>query len=308
MIPTLIDYHDRPTWLAARGSGVGASEVSALFGQSPWASMFSLWAEKTGIAAPVEIDEDYLIWGQLQEEPVAKFYELRTGRKVWTGGSPYCVAQHERLPMFRCTPDRLVLGAPDIGMDEPGGLQIKSAAWFMAEDWEDGPPPHVQIQVQSEMACTGARWWSVPVYLGGKFRTYDVLRDEVMIAEIEAQVSWFWRMVETKTPPDIDGHAATGKVLKRLHPHDNGEAVGLPVEAVAWFDELTARRAEIAEAQRAAKRLKAGPENNLRALIGEATFGILPDGRVLSLRTQMRQPPEEESVFRTLKLETKKGK
>lgn len=308
MIKTLTDYGTRSNWLAARGSGIGASDVSALFGLSPWASMFSLWAEKTQLAAPVDIDEDYLIWGQLQEEPVAKFYELRTGRKVWKGGSPYCIAQHERLPMFRCTPDRLVESAADIGFDEPGGMQIKAAAWFMADDWAEGPPPHVQIQVQSEMACTGARWWSVPVYLGGKFRNYDVMRDETMIAEIEAQVEWFWGLVQSRTQPEIDGHAATARVLKALHPRDNGETVDLPVDAIALYDDLNAQRAVISEAQRIAKKLKAGPENNLRALIGSATFGRLPDGRVLSLRTQTRQPPEEESVFRTLKLEKKKGK
>lgn len=308
MIETLTDYHDRPRWLAARTSGIGASEVSALFGLSPWQSMFTLWAEKTGLATPVEVDEDYLTWGQLQEEPVAKFYEIRTGRKVWTGGSPYCIAQHPTLSMLRCTPDRLVVSAPDIGMDSPGGMQIKAAAWFMEHDWQEGPPPHVRIQVQTEMACTGACWWSVPVYLGGKFRNFDVMRDDAMIAEIEAQVSWFWTLVESRTQPEIDGHAATAKILKRLHPDDNGLTVDLPDEAIGWADELFAARAVIAERARAAKKLKAGPENNLRAAIGSATFGRLPDGRTLSLRTQTRAPSEEESVFRTLKLEKTKGK
>lgn len=305
MITTLTDYHDRPSWLAARQSGIGASEVSALFGLSPWASMYSLWAEKTGLAAPLEQDEDYLTWGQLQEEPVAKFYEIRTGRKVWTGGSPYCIAQHPELSMFRCTPDRLVESAPDIGMETPGGLQIKACSWFMSSQWEEGPPPHIKIQVQAEMACTGALWWSVPVYLDGKFRNYDVMRDASMIAEIEEQVRWFWGMVESKTQPEIDGHAATTKVLKRLHPEDNGLAVDLPTDAIAWTDELLAARAEISAASRAAKKLKDGPENQLRAAIGSATYGRLPDGRVLSLRTTTREPPEEASVFRSLRLEKK---
>jgi len=304
MIDTLVNYHTRERWLAARAGGIGASDVSALFGLSPWASAFSLWCEKTGLAEPVERDEDWLTWGLLQEEPMAKFYELKTGRKVWTGGSPYCVARHPNLPMFSCTPDKIVFSAPDIGFESPGGLQIKSAAWFMAHDWDQGPPPHVQIQVQSEMACTGADWWSVPVNLGGRFRNFDVMRDQSMINEIEAQVVWFWDLVQSRTPPDIDGHDATTAILKRLHPQDNGESVDLPPEAVAFADEVFSARVAIAEAEKSAKNLKAGPENYLRALIGGATFGRLPDGRLLSLRTTSRTGYQvEASTYRALKLE-----
>lgn len=307
MIDTLIDYHDRASWLAARGAGVGASEVSALFGVSPWQSAYSLWAEKIGLAPPVEVDGEWLHWGQLLEEPIAQRYQMVTGRRLWTGGSPYCIAKHGTIPVFFCTPDRLVQSAPDIGRDDPGLLQVKNTAAFMAHNWDDGPPVHVAIQVQAEMACTGAEWASIAVLVGGnKFRYFDVQRQPATIAEIEEQVRWFWSLVESRTAPEIDGHEATANLLKRLHPADDGSTVDLPEAAIEWADAVLNGRALIADADRAGKQLKAGPENSLRAAIGSATFGRLPDGRLLSLKTTSRDGyTVEPTTYRTLKLETK---
>lgn len=308
MIGHLTDYKNREAWLAARGEFIGASEVAALFGLLPksWGSMYSIWCEKTGISPPVEFTGEWLEWGQLLEEPIARKYEMVTGRTLWNGGGPYCVAQHPTLPMLRCTPDRFVISAPDKSSEHPGVLQIKNAAWFKEDDWDEGPPPYIQIQVQSEMACTGAEWASTAVLIGGnKFRYVDVERNPNVIGEIEEQVAYFWRTyVETRIAPDIDGSEATESILKRLHPKDDGSTVVLDDEAIALVDQWRSAAAEMLESGKASAAVKKEAENRLRAAIGSATFGKLPDGRTLSLKTTTRSAYSvEENTYRQLRLE-----
>jgi putative phage-type endonuclease len=302
----LKDYGTREAWLAARAEGVGASEVAALFYDqdgrcvSPFQTAFSLWLEKTGQVPAIELDAEWLEWGLLLEEPIARRYERVTGRRIWQGG-PYCVAVHATLPRMRATPDRWVIEAPDRGGQ--GLLQVKNTHAFAKHDWDEGPPDFIRIQVQSEMAVTARDWDSVAVLIGGnEFRTFDVDRDDDFIREAEEQVRWFWSLVESGVAPPIDASQRTLDAIKRLHPADNGEEARLPEEAVAWLDQLLRAKdgAKVADAA------KTEAEAKLRAAIGAATFGALPDGRRVSLKTTERKgytTVVEPCTYRTLRLE-----
>jgi putative phage-type endonuclease len=294
----LKDYGTREAWLAGRNSGVGASESAALFGVSPWETPFSLWAKKTGRLSSDDVDGEWIEWGNLLEDPIAKRYEQRKGRKVWQGG-PYCVAEHPRIPFMRCTPDRWVIEAPDrAGM---GLLQIKNTNAFKSHDWDEGPPDFIQIQVQHEMAVTGRDWASVAVLIGGcEFRSFDVERNQDFIEELEAQIRHFWGFVERDEQPPLDGSVRTLEAIKRLHPADNGETVLLPDEAIDWLDTLEMAKSTAKAAEKAETAAKA----KLLAAIGPATFGELPDGRRLSLKTSARAGFTTQPItYRTLRIE-----
>lgn len=305
----LLDYGDRASWLAARSTGIGASESAALFGLSPWQTPLSLWALKTGKVEEPEIAGDWIRWGNLLEEPISQRYTEVTGRTVWRGAQ-YAVAVHPTIPIMRATPDRWVLESPD--RDTRGLLQIKNTNAFKGHDWDEGPPDFIQVQVQHEMAVTGLAWASVAVLIGGcEFRHFDVERNPAFIEELEQQCRMFWRYVERDEQPPADPpNARTLEALKRLHPCDTGEIVTLPVEATDWWDALQRAKAQIKDGERA----KDAAEVALRAAIGSATFGALPDGRVLSLKTTSNPGYTnviEPYAYRTLRLVTEpktKGK
>lgn len=308
----LRDYGSREAWLGARARGVGASEAAALFtneegkSMSPFQTTFGLWLEKTGQVPPVELSGEWLDWGNLLEEPIAQRYARETGRRIWQGG-PFCVAVHPQIPQMRATPDRWVIDAPDRA--GAGLLQVKNCNAFMRHNWELGVPDYIQIQVQDEMAVTGRDWDSVAVLIGGnEFRHLDVDRNPDFIEELEEQVLWFWGLVTSGTAPPIDASERTLDAIKRLHPLDNGEEVRLPEEAVAWLDELERAKSLIKSADEA----KTKAESELRAAIGAATFGELPDGRRLSLKTTERKGytpnPVEPCTYRVLRVEKKPTK
>lgn len=301
----LTDYGTREAWLASRAAAIGASEVAGLFSDaegkslSPYTTAYVLWLERTGQLAPKELDAEYVEMGNRLEPVIAEIYAERTGRKIWQGG-PFCVAVHDTIPRLRATPDRWVVEAPD----RPGAglVQIKNANAFIVKDWEDGPPQHIEIQVQAEMCVTGRDWDSVATLFGGNtFRSFDVERNPEFIAELEEQVRWFWGMVEGRTAPAIDGSAHTLAAIKRLHPCDTGETVRLPEEAVEWFDALEAAKS----AAKAADAAETAAKARLLAAIGGATFGQLPDGRTLSLKTTTNAgyaKTVEAYSYRTLRL------
>jgi predicted phage-related endonuclease len=94
----------------------------------------------------------------------------------------------------------------------------------------------------------------------------------------------FWDLVESKTPPPVDGSEQTAEALKRLYAADNGLSVVLPAEAEEWDDALQAAKAAI----KAATETKRAIENQIKAAIGDATFGVLPSGERYKWQDQDR--------------------
>jgi putative phage-type endonuclease len=309
----LKDYESREAWLASRVGGIGASEAAALFTDadgrslSPYQTAFGLYLEKRGELAPVELDGEWIAWGNILEEPIARRYSDETGRQVWRAPSPYAVAEHPGAPLF-ATPDRWVIEAPD--RDGAGLLQIKNAGAYKAHDWRDGVPQHIEIQVQAEMAVTGRDWDSVAVLIGGNtYKHFDVERNPDFIAELEELARAFWDRVQRGEPPEIDSSERTLDAIKRLHPLDNGATARLPEEALEWVQQLETAKLHM----KVAEEMKTEAESKLRDAIGSNTFGELADGRIVSLKTTSKKGGIREvapCTYRTLRLESKplKGK
>jgi putative phage-type endonuclease len=304
----LVRYDNRSEWLAARTLGIGASESAALFGMAPDGreSRYSLWAKKAGLVQPEEIDEEWLEWGQILEQPIADRYAARTGHVLWTPPNPFCVAVHPRLPFLTATIDRWIIEAP--GRGDRGDLEIKNVGTFNA-DWrgENGVelPLYVQIQVQHQLAVTGFSWAVVAALVGGnKLETFEVERNAGFISELEAVAEAFWLRVQRKEPPEVDGSEATARTLKALHPDDNGQTVDLPDESAQWAAQLEDARTRKSAAEKDEKEAK----NHLEAAIGSATFGRLPDGRTVSYKTSARAGyVVEDCKYRTLRIEKMKA-
>jgi len=285
----------RAEWLARRLRGIGASESPAVLGLSPWKTRYQLWAEKCGLVEQDDLSGNEAVeFGCRLEKPIAEAFRDRTGREVamWP---QHQVAQHHDLPWLICTPDATQYGDPR----GPGLVQIKTTSEYKRKEWDEGPPLAYQVQCQHELAVTGHTWGTLVVLIGGnKLRFVDFDRNEAFIAAMLPQLEEFWRLVETRTPPEVDGSLATAKALAKLHPDDNGDTALLPREAQGWSDELEAIKEDL-------KRLeheKTERENRLKAALGDATYGLLPDGSRWSWKSQTRKSyTVAEATFRVLR-------
>jgi putative phage-type endonuclease len=288
---------DRREWLQQRRNGIGGSDAAAVLGLSPWKSPLTLWSEKCGLVSEPNLDElEFIEWGQVLEEPIARKYEQVTGRSLFDHGR-FAIRQSECYPFMHCTIDREVCannygnpkdpdsGKPPVFALGIGDLSIKNTGAFKAKDWEEEPPLPYQVQLQHELAVTGLQWGSFAVLIGGqKFKWCDWARNDKFISYLIEKEEEFWNRVMRGIPPEVDASDSTKEVLLRLYPKDTGESKALPNE----FAELRDLRNEFKATIKEMEGWVQGIDNQIKAAIGEVTIGLLPDGSGFSWKAQHR--------------------
>ena len=263
-------------WLEARKSGIGASDIAAVLGISPFKSALELYAEKIGEEHIEEPQGENMTWGLLLEPVIVAEFGRRTGRVVEPAGK-----------LLRSTEEPWALATPDAwcvnGTRWP--LQIKTTGGHRAADWENGTPEHIVAQVQHEMIVTGADKATVACLIGGNRMVWeDVPADPTWRNRILRAGAEFWDRVQSRTPPPVDGSDATKRRLAALFPADTGDVVTLGTEFADLDAELAGFKATRDECDRRIREI----ENMLRAAIGTASFGSLPDGTMWRWRVEPR--------------------
>lgn len=263
-------------WLALRRSGVGASEVSAVLGQSSWASPFTIWGQKLGTVDPPEQTEA-MRWGNKLEELILEAYAEETGRQVQRSRWTY---QSDKNSFMLASPDGFQLSDH---RSDAGLVQAKNT--FIG--WDEEIPMATWIQMQAEMAVTGLNWNTAVALAGGNRLFYkDVIRDADFIdKQLIPRLVDFWDYVVTAEPlPDsfIDGSDQTRKALEELYPEtDDAQAVSLDGSFQGLHEERLTLKEGIKQMERRAKEI----ENLIRYRAGEKTFAVLPDGGVYSFKS-----------------------
>jgi putative phage-type endonuclease len=296
-LPILTEEEERQRWLEDRRQGIGGSDAPVILGLSPWKSPLALWAEKTGLVEPEDISEkEYVEWGNILEEPIARKYVQVTGRILIDYGRYYRFQNASMLHMI-CTIDREIIPTPF--RPDPGILSIKTAAAFKSGEWEEEPPLMYQVQIQHELCVTGREWGSFAVLIGGqKFRWCDVERNERFCSYLIEKEAIFWDGVIRGIPPQVDASDSSRETLLRMYPKDSGESIALPPEAIAWDEMLIFARAEI----KSAEKRKQEAENKIKAAIGNASIGMLPGSGAYSWKAGPRAGYSvEASIVRTLR-------
>ena len=109
--------------------------------------------------------------------------------------------------------------------------------------------------------------------------------------------------LERLDPPTPTG--ADLEALARLYPADAGTAVPLPREALEWDRAYR----EALETIKGAEKWRDEAKARLQGAIGEATYGVLPEGAGrYSWKAQTQERPAQEAktlTFRTLRRLTK---
>lgn len=306
----LVTDQERREWLAQRGKHIGASEVAAILGVDPRRGQLALYALKTG-AMQTE-DSPAMRWGRKAEALVAEAYGEETGRPVLDPDKR--IHRHPALQCLGASLDRLTAGSeahpapipPLSPRNATVPLECKVVNVFKADEWRDEPPLQFVVQVQMQMACTGAQWASLVAMIGWPPRPtwVDIPRHEQFIAEALPRIEEFWLRVQRREPPDTDLKPETTRAIRALWPADTGEMIDLPAEAldlvVEWETAKAAREAQKDQAQ--------DLENKLRTMLRDATIGLLPDGTSLTLKTTSRAGyTVEPCTYRTLRRFTPKG-
>lgn len=288
---------DRAVWLAERRNGVGASDVAGILGLSPWASPYSVWADKV-YGSDDERDTLAMSFGRRAEAMIAPWFTELTG--LYIGGEQTaCV--HPEHPHQRCTIDGRVY---DERLDDDGrfllsvgaysddlcvgALEIKTTSATPKEWEEDGIPVHYQCQGQWTMHVTGAQhvWFAVLHLAFGRpdLRVYELARDQADIDLIVKAVDAFWfDHVVPGVPPETDAHQATTYATKHL-PASVGDMVDLSDPVARLIDQLAVLKGTRKNLDEQIDE----HENAIRAALNDCTEGYHDGQLVVSHREQTR--------------------
>lgn len=282
-------FHER------RRRSIGGSDAPAVLGVSPWRSRWQVWAEKCGLSEPEEIDAEMRYWGHALEPVVIARLCEEMGCEVVPVEEHIVSSEHKHMA---CHPDAVVHHPDYPGI---GVVDVKTA--MHAEDWDEEPPLHYQVQIVHNMIVTGAKWGVLACLLyGRRFRYCVFVREEVEGAEGDVRVSpdferhlieterSFWENVELGEPPS-EIRPADLPVVAQHYAAQRPEVVALPPEAEALDDEYADCTAEIKRLEQRREAIKA----ELATLIGQNTAGTMSNGGTWKWTTVNRKAYEVEA-------------
>lgn len=210
-----------------RAQHVGASEVAALFDESPYLTRFELFHRKTGDIATPEFDalapdgtpENERIWCGIRLEKAI----IEMARERWG-----YIDRAPNVPLSNgnglgCHTDWRVI-CPQRGA---GVVEIKTADWLVRKGWGEEPPIHYLLQSQTQQGLDKVQWGDVIVLVGGNsLERFQYEFRPKIYTEIEKRVAAFWRDVETGNAPKPD-YARDLDGIKQLYGEQGEETIDL---------------------------------------------------------------------------------
>lgn len=253
---------DRNDWLALRHKYISSTESSALFGLSPYTTPFELAVVKKNLVPPPDLSNERTDWGLRLQRSIAKGIADRYGVKV-KALNAYATYYQNSCGMGASF-DYDIVGLAE-GEFEPndlrerytmlgaGILEVKNVDWLVFKQWQvDGTieaPPHIEIQVQHQLACIDRMWAAIGVLVGGNQLELLIReRDQKVINTLADKCARFWHDLNKGIMPDPD-LPADAKIIAQIYNYaEPGKVVDRQNDP-----ELSAMVAEYHAAMRAEK-------------------------------------------------------
>ncbi|WP_440063863.1 YqaJ viral recombinase family protein [Streptosporangium sp. OZ121] len=251
-----------PEWYAARAHRIGGSDVAAIVRLSKWQSRYALWCEKTGLVEP-DPPNSQQSRGHFLEPGVANWFAYQHPDVEVVEAGTWTHVDPERDWQL-ANPDRLLVRDGQV----VAGLEIKTDV--DGRDWgkpgTDEIPLYYLTQVRWYMDVLGLdEWWVAVLGSHLEFSEYIIRPDIDDTLYLRDAAEEFLRSIAWDEMPTIDGHDATYRTVRKLHPLINsGEKFALPDDLAA---EVLPALAEEKSAKEAAQKARA----KLLAAMGNAS-------------------------------------
>ena len=178
-------------WLGYRRQGIGGSDVAAIMGVSPFATLRDLYNDKCGNPDVIQTEDNWVAKevGHRLEDLVAKIFAYTTGYKV------FAVRKLFRHPFHS-----FMQANVDFFVELPDGsiaiLECKTTNYNSKEKWNDGAVPvNYEWQCRHYMAVMNLSCAYIACLYGNNenefvYRRID--RDEVIEADMIEMEAHFW--------------------------------------------------------------------------------------------------------------------
>lgn len=261
-------------WLNLRSKNVNSTDVAALFGLSPYCTELELWHCLAGSFTVEFKENDRSKWGKRLQNSIAKGIANDNG---WLVREEKRYAQDSELRMGSSF-DFAVYGNKESGVHawDIALLEIKNVdslifkdGWIIDENKNLEAPPHIELQVQHQLALTGLPRAYIGALIGGnQVKIIERTPDEKIIKQIKTKIAEFWKSIEEKNPPtpnfekDADFIA---KLYSFAQPGSVRDGAGDP-----HLTELAQIYKEGADLEKAGAAKKAAAKAEMLTLIGDS--------------------------------------
>lgn len=271
-------------WLKARQAGVGGSDAGTILGVNKWKSKTQLFFEKVNPELKQQVDNEFIYWGNVLEDVVAKEFETRTGKKVRKNNKMLRHPEHE---FMLANLDRVIVG-------EKALLECKTTSQYNIDQWKDDEIPASYLcQIQHYMAVTGYEKAYIAVLCGGnQFIWKEVPRDDELIEIIiNAEKDFWYNNVLAGVIPEIDGSDATKDFLNHMYKDIDQTEVQLSDDVETLLTALE----QVKQEEKELKELKTQYENKIKHILGNNLSGKT-SGYQITWKPQVRKTLDTKKI------------
>lgn len=220
-----IPIKNREQWLAERVNDVTSTEVSALYGLSPYLSEFELFHQKRDKTIVQIQENERMKWGTRLESAIANGAAEDMGWNI----AKLDVYMRDTEARIGSSFDFEILSSSD----GAGIMEIKNVDRLQYQkNWiDDGngnieAPEHIELQVQHQLEVSGRKWAAIVVLVGGN-ETKIVMRnrDASIGADIRTKVTEFWSKIQANRPPSPDYVQDAEFIIKQLRKDGSGDYI-----------------------------------------------------------------------------------
>lgn len=270
---------DEQDWLNMRKQDVTSTEVAALFGCNPYVTHFELWHRKREDLAVTFEQNERMKWGNRLQDAIAagiaeeQDWEIRRMTEYIHDTELRLGASFDFEFKVRASGEKGILEIKNVD-----GLAFRDGWLVEGENIE--APPHIEIQVQTQIALKGCDRNMIGALIGGN-RLVLITRevDFTVIKEIKNRVRKFWISIMANEPPAPD-FARDAAFISKLYGYASPGSV-VSVEGNNQILSLALQYKEAGAKEKAAKTAKDAAKAEILTMIGTAEK-VIGDGFLIS--------------------------
>ena len=287
----------REQWLQDRKGAIGASDVAAILGISPFSNAWEVWAEKTNRLTDWK-GNNATRAGQAFERAILDEAERELGKLERD-----VRLVHPELPVASTLDARVEYGGNPVEAKTTGLTGRVYGDW--GDALTDQVPDYSLVQVHTQLLVTGAELAYLFALIAGRgVVKYQIERSDAVCDKLATILTNWWdrhvvRDIEPahKTPPALD-------VVKRFRKTPK-KTVVFDMQAQGLVDQLLIFR----EKASAIKKQIEATEAQILLKLSDAEAAELPDGRLMTHYETSRKGYEvKPCTFRTITVKDTKGK
>jgi putative phage-type endonuclease len=262
MAKEIIIPESKDHWLELRRKDITSTEVSALFGLSPYLTKFELWHRKHNDVT-VEFEEnERMKWGNRLEESIAHGIAEDLGWEI-RKKSEYVRDSELRIGAsfdYEITDVAAILEIKNVD-----GLVFKQG-WILNEEDTLEAPTQIELQIQMQMLVTGFNKAYLGALVGGnKAYIIERDRDEEIQESIIKQSSLFWKSIDEGIAPEPD-FEKDAAFISQLYSQSNPNKV---MPATGEIDIVAERYRQVSEKIKELEAVKAAQKAKLLTMMGD---------------------------------------